>query len=62
MLPQKGHSPIVTYESQLAQGKIMSQFGMLGENLVPIETYVDFVKNNVPDMDVYKLIVDFLNN
>lgn len=62
MLPEKGHSPIVTYESQLAQGKIMAQFGMLGENLVPIETYVDFVKNNVPDMDVYKLIVDFLDN
>lgn len=62
MLDKKGHSPIITYESQLEQGKIMAQFGMLGENLVPLETYVDFVKNNVPDMDVYKLIVDFLDN
>lgn len=60
MLPKKGHSPIVTYESQLAQSEVMKQFGMLGENLVPLETYVDFVKNNVPDMEVYKLIGDFL--
>ena len=62
MLDKKGHSPIVTYESQLEQGKIMAQFGMLGENLVPLETYVDFVKNNVPDMDVFKMIADFLIN
>ena len=62
MLPNKGHSPIINYESQLAQRKIMSQFGMLGQNLVPLETYVDFVKNNVPDMDVFKLISDFLDN
>lgn len=62
MLDKKGHSPIVTFDSQMAQGMIMSQFGMLGENLVPLDVYVDFAKNNVPDMDVYKMIGDFLIN
>ena len=60
MLDKKGHSPIVTYESQHEQVRIMAQFGMLGENLVPLETYVDFVKNNVLDLDVIKLIADFI--
>lgn len=62
MMDKKGHAPIVTCESQLAQMKVMKQFGMLGGNLVPLEVYVDFNKNNVPDMDVYKMIGDFLIN
>ena len=60
MLDNKGHSPIVTYESQLGQSQVMAQFGMLCKNLVPLDVYVDFNKNNVPDMDVYKLIGDYL--
>lgn len=62
MMDQKGHAPIVTYESQLAQMRVMKQFGMLGGYLVPLEVYVDFNKNNVPDMDIYKMIGDFLIN
>ena len=62
MLDRKGHSPIIDYKSQIAQLKVMKQFGMLGGVLVPLETYVDFNKNNVPDMDVYKMIGDFLIN
>ena len=62
MLPKKGHAPMVTYKSQLKQSKVMAQFGMLGGVLVPLETYVDFNKNNVPDMDVYKLMLDFFDN
>ena len=60
MLDKKGHSPIVNFESQLAQAETMKQFGLLGGNLVPLETYVDFNKNNIPDENVYKLIGDFL--
>lgn len=62
MLDNKGHSPIIDYKSQVAQLQVMKQFGMLGGVLVPLETYVDFNKNNVPDMDVYKMIGDFLVN
>ena len=62
MLDKKGHAPMVTYESQQAQISVMRQFGMLGENLVPLEVFVDFNKNNVPDMDVYKMIGDFFVN
>ena len=60
MLDKKGHSPIVTYESQLRQAQVMKQFGILGGNLVPLDIYVDFNKNNIPDKDVYNLIGDFL--
>ena len=62
MMDKKGHAPIVTFESQLAQMKVMKQFGMLGGNLVPLDVYIDFNKNNVPDMDVYKMIGDYLLN
>ena len=60
MLDKKGHSPIVTYESQLRQAEVMKQFGILGGNLVDLDTYIDFNKNNIPDKDVYNLIGDFL--
>lgn len=60
LLDKKGHSPIVSYESQLGQTAVMKQFGMLCKELVPLKTFVDFNKNNVPDMDVYNLIGDFL--
>ena len=60
MLDNKGHTPFVDFESQMNQIEIMKQFGMLASNLVPLETYVDFNKNNIPDMDVYKIIGDFL--
>ena len=62
MLDNKGHSPIVDFASQTAQSEVMKQFGMLGGVLVPLETYIDFNKNNTPDMDVYKMIGDFLLN
>ena len=62
MLDNKGHAPMVEYSSQLRQNNVMKQFGMLGGVLVPLEVYVDFGKNNIPDMEVYKMIGDFLLN
>ncbi len=62
MLDNKGHAPIVEYSSQVRQNNVMRQFGLLGGVLVPLEVYVDFSKNNIPDMNVYKMIGDFLLN
>lgn len=59
MLDKKAHAPYVDFESQLKQAKVMKQFGMLCKNLVPIETFVDYTKSSIPDMEVYKLIADF---
>lgn len=62
MLENKGHSPYVTLESQRKQENVMKQFGMLGGVLVDLSIYVDYVKNSVPDPEVYKIIVDYLDN
>lgn len=62
MIDKKAHAPYVDYESQLKQGEVMKQFGLLCKNLVPIEVFVDYEKTSIPDMNVYKLISDFFKD
>ena len=62
MLDKKGHAPFVDYDSQLKQAEVMKQFGILGGVLVDQKIYVDYVKTSIPDMEIYNLIVNYLDN
>lgn len=60
VLKGKGHTPFVTNKSQIGQDKVSAIFGTVGGNLVPIETYFDYEKISEPDLQVYKMMSDFL--
>lgn len=61
MMDNKGHAPFVDFESQKRQSEVMKQFGMLAGVLVDLSVYVDYEKTSIPDMDVYKMILDYLD-
>lgn len=62
MIEGKGHSPFNDYESQNKQNKVMAEFGLLGGVLVDMSIYIDYPSISVPDMEVLKIISDFLAN
>lgn len=60
VLEGKEHTPFVTAKSQEEQNKVAATFGTVGGHLVPIETYIDYEKISELDLDVCKLMSDFL--
>lgn len=58
---EKGHTPFVLNNAQDDQNKVMENFGFMGGVLVPMNLYVDYKKYSTPDLEVYKLISDFLD-
>lgn len=62
ILPNKGHTPFNDDASQLKQYELISEFGTLGNVILPLERYVDFRTISLVDENVYKIILDFLNN
>ena len=62
MLPKKGHVPFNDDISQAKQDKVMSEFGLMGGVLVPIDHLVDFRTMCDVDEKVYQMIIDFYNN
>lgn len=59
LLQNKGHTPFNDDESQKEQIRLMSNLGLLGGVLLPIEQYVDFRKISKVDESVYKKIISF---